>query len=80
MFNNFFFFENRVIYIMEKCGRARDATDGNITRRMRVACLITKARNTLSEYVTHCFFTTKAVTRTSLIIVLYVHCLSCLSQ
>jgi hypothetical protein len=36
---------------VEKYGRARQATDDNITRRMRFACWITKATNTHSEYV-----------------------------
>ena len=31
---------------MEKYGRTRQATDGNIRRRMRFACWITKATNT----------------------------------
>ena len=35
----------------EKCGRARQATDDNIIRRIRIACWITKATNTHSEYV-----------------------------
>ena len=37
---------------MEKYGRARQATDDNITLRMRFACCITKATDTThSEYV-----------------------------
>ena len=36
---------------VEKYGTARDATDGNITRRMRFKCWIPKATNTNSEYV-----------------------------
>jgi hypothetical protein len=36
---------------VEKCGRARQATDGNIIRRMRFACWITKATDTYSAYV-----------------------------
>jgi hypothetical protein len=36
---------------VEKYGTARQATDENITRRMRFACWITKARDTHSEYV-----------------------------
>jgi hypothetical protein len=32
-------------------GRARQATDDNIIRRMRFACWITKATDTHSEYV-----------------------------
>jgi hypothetical protein len=34
-----------------KCVRARQATDDNIIRRMRIACWITKATDTHSEYV-----------------------------
>jgi hypothetical protein len=36
---------------VEKYGRARQATDDNITRRMRFACWITKAADTYSQYV-----------------------------
>jgi hypothetical protein len=36
---------------VEKYGRAAQATDGNIIRRMRFACWITKATDTHSEYV-----------------------------
>jgi hypothetical protein len=36
---------------VEKYGRARQATDDNIIRRMRIACLITKATDTISGYV-----------------------------
>jgi hypothetical protein len=36
---------------VEKYGRARQATDGNIMRRMRFACWMTKATDTHSEYV-----------------------------
>ena len=36
---------------MEKFGTARQVTVGNIIRRMRIACWITKATNTHSEYV-----------------------------
>jgi hypothetical protein len=36
---------------VEKYGRARQATDDNIIRRMRFACWITKATDTHSEYI-----------------------------
>jgi hypothetical protein len=36
---------------MEKYGTARQATDDNITRRIRFACWISKAIDTKSEYV-----------------------------
>jgi hypothetical protein len=51
---NSFFSKNRVVYetMWKKYRIARQATDGNIIRRMRFACWITKATNTHSEYVT----------------------------
>ena len=36
---------------MEKCGVARKTTDDNIIRRISIACWITKAADTHSEYV-----------------------------
>jgi hypothetical protein len=36
---------------VEKYGRARQTTDGNIIRRMHFACWITKATDIHSEYV-----------------------------
>jgi len=48
----FFFFENRAVY--EKCRRifkAGQTTDYTIIWRMRIACWITKATNTHSEYM-----------------------------
>ena len=36
---------------MEKYGGVRHATDDTIIRRMRIACRITKSRDTHSEYV-----------------------------
>jgi hypothetical protein len=36
---------------VEKCGGARQATDGSIIRRMRFACWISKATNTLLECI-----------------------------
>ena len=51
----FFFYENRVVYVLiwKKEGRARPVTDDHrgLIQRMRIACLITKALNTDSEYV-----------------------------
>ena len=36
---------------MEKCSRFSQAADHNIKRRMHIACLITNATDTHSEYV-----------------------------
>jgi hypothetical protein len=63
---------------MEKYCRARQATDGNITRRMRFACWITKATDTHSEYVIHIAFPRQQWLRERLsMLLLYVYCLSC---
>jgi len=46
--------------------------------RMRIACWIAKATNTLSEYVnTICLATVTMVVRTQLNVTLYVHWLYC---
>jgi hypothetical protein len=53
VFNNFFF-ENRAVYEirnMEKHGSVGQATDDNTTRLMCIACWLTKAIDTHSEYV-----------------------------
>jgi hypothetical protein len=68
--------ENRAIYeiIWGKYCTTRHATNDDITRRMRIACCITKATNAHSEYVIIIAFskTTKVMgTRTN--ITLYLH-------
>ena len=47
-----FFSENRVVYeiMWKKCGRTRQATDGNIIWYMCIACWITEVTETHSEY------------------------------
>jgi hypothetical protein len=51
MFYNFFPKKCRLWDNTEKYGRVGQATDDNIIRRMRIACWITKATDTHSEYV-----------------------------
>ena len=52
---------------MEKYGTTRQATDGNIIRRMRVACWIPKARDTHTHIICNAFFSAATmVTRTRL--------------
>ena len=64
---------------MEKYGRARQATDGNIMRRMRAACWMTKAKNTLTEYALLIAFTREQLLRERYSVLrLYAHRLSCL--
>jgi hypothetical protein len=59
-----FFFENHAVYeIMWKNIVERGRPQTTIWR-MRTACWITKATNTHSENITHCFSTTTVVTRT----------------
>ena len=53
---------------MEKYGRAGQATDGSIIRRMRFACWITKGTNTFIIVKAYCFSTARIVTRTHLIV------------
>jgi hypothetical protein len=48
-----------------------------VIRRMRFACWITKATDTLRIYNTYCFSISTMVTRTRLNVTLYVHSLSC---
>jgi hypothetical protein len=50
---------------VEKYGKAGQATDDDIIRRLRIACWITKATSTHSERVsTYCFCTATMVTVT----------------
>jgi hypothetical protein len=46
----FFRLSYRLLYNVEKYGTARQATDDNIIRRVHLACWITKATVTHSEY------------------------------
>jgi hypothetical protein len=65
---------------VEKCCRAGQTTDDNITRRMRTSCWISKATDyTLRIGNNLCFSTKTMVTRTRLNVTLYVDCLSLLA-
>jgi hypothetical protein len=77
MFNNFFRKSFRLWDNVKKYGTARQVTDDNITQRMRFACSITKATDTLTICNTYCFSTATMVMWTGLSITLYVHWLSC---
>jgi hypothetical protein len=57
------------------CGVAQ-ATDDNIIQRLRIACRMTKATNTHSEYATPTGFPRQKVTWKCLNATLYVQCLS----
>jgi hypothetical protein len=77
MFNIFFWKSCRLWDNVDKYGTARQTTNDNIIRRMRIACWITKATDTHSECVIlNCVSTATNVKRTRLNITLYVHCLS----
>jgi hypothetical protein len=63
---------------VEKYGRAGQATDDNVIRRMRFACWITKATDTHSEYVILINFPRQQwLGERASMLSLYVHCLSC---
>jgi hypothetical protein len=78
MLNNFLS-ENHTVYeiMWKNFGRGGQDTDANITRRMPIACWITKAIDTLRAHNTYRFSTTTMVTRTRLNTTFYVHCLCC---
>jgi hypothetical protein len=66
---------------VEKYGRAGQATDDNITRRMRIACQTKKATDTRSEYIiVIAFLRQKWLRERASMSHLYVHCLSCYNQ
>ena len=78
MFNDFFFCENRVVYeIKWKICRARQVTDDNTIRRMRIACRMTKATDTHSEYVILLSFPLpqRLLKRASVLRYMYIACL-----
>ena len=75
----FFFFQksSRLWDNVEKYCRTREATDDNITWRMRIASWIMKATNTHSEYVMLLIFLCNSGYTMRLSVTLYVHSLSC---
>ena len=60
---------------VEKSGRARQDTDGNITRRMRVAWRTIKATDTQRNK--YCFSKATIFKRTALSVTSHAHCISC---
>ena len=60
---------------MEKYGTAGQATDGNITWRMRFVCEITKATDTHSEYAIFLAFPRQQWLRERACVAMYVRCL-----
>jgi hypothetical protein len=64
---------------VEKYGREREATDGNVVQRMSFACWITKATgHTLMMCNSYGIVTETMVTPKCLNFTSYEHCLSCL--
>ena len=57
--------------------RRDKTTNENTIWRMRFACRITKATDTLRICNAYCFYTATMVELTPFIVTLYVHCLSC---
>jgi hypothetical protein len=62
---------------VEKYGTAGQATDGNIIRRMRFACWITKATDTHSECVTFIAFPLQQWLRERTSLLRYTYTVSC---
>jgi hypothetical protein len=77
-----FYPENRTVWDnVGKHGRARQATDDNIIRHMRISCWITKATDTHSEYVILIAFPWQQWLRERAPILRWrVYCLSCYHQ
>jgi hypothetical protein len=73
-----------IIFFPDNCafiryGRIRQDTDDSIIQRMRVACRITKATDTHTQICNiYCLSTVIVVTRTRLIVPLYIRCPCCL--
>jgi hypothetical protein len=76
MFDNVLWKSCPLCYSVAKYCRFGDVTH-NIILRMRFACRITKATNTLIMCNTYFFSMATKATRTLLVITLYTHCLSC---
>jgi hypothetical protein len=51
MFNNFFFFENRTVYVVKWKNIVQPDRPQMTIGRMRIACWITNATDTHSKYV-----------------------------
>jgi len=63
---------------VENCGRAREATYDNMVQCMCDVCWVIKTTDMHSEYLNiYCFSIATVVTRTDLIVLLYIHYLSC---
>ena len=66
---------------MEKCGKAGQATDDNIKRRMHIACWITMATVTHPKYVILIAFALqRMIGERDSVLCLYVNFLSCSSS
>jgi hypothetical protein len=63
---------------VEKHGRERQATDGNIIRHMHCLCWINKATDLDTEHGTYCFSMATKVMERRLSLSLYVHFVSCI--
>jgi len=77
VFSNFFSPENRAVHEIMWKNIVEPGRPQMTIWRMRFACLVTKAANKHSEYITHCFSTATLVTRTRNSVTLYVSFLSC---
>jgi len=78
MFNNVFFFFNLAIYEVIWKNFVEPGKPQMTVWCMHIACWISKATNTHSEYVLlNGFSTATVVACTHLIVTVYAHCLAC---
>jgi len=75
----FFFFENLAVCVIMWTNIVEPDRPQMTIRRMRIACWIPKAINTLRICNTYYFSTATMVARTLLNVTFYLRCLSCLS-
>ena len=78
MFNNFFLFENLIIYEIMWENIVELGMSQMTVGRIRIACWIRESTNTHSEYVVYCFSTATMFAQKLFIVALCVYCLSCL--
>jgi hypothetical protein len=71
------FYEIWYLSIFGKSVRGRQATDDSMIRRMRIACWITKATDTLRICIAYCFSTFSKGFLMRFVVTWYVYCLSC---
>ena len=78
MFNNFLFLKNPAVCEIMLKNIAQPDVSHMAIWRMRIACWIPKAKDTLSEHVIPIAFTLQKWLHERALRLCYIHCLSCL--